>query len=653
MSGSPEPKWPFLPTCLTDILDKETLTVIESGSCERLGRPLTILDFVPQADSFTHRIESVNEKQRYEDFCQFFRDDTHVKGGDRACKTWDIEQARCSLQEFQKRGDPYRLFPCHLGLLDMNYIIQIRGRPVALIFSGQFRPADQGDIQQLLQKLKEEQPADLEFDDSAIEHLQDLAKIVPPVPEDARAKLEQEAFHIQRIAESEFELRKWQREQIFLEDLRNTTHLLKRMDLGHLWETAQTAVRMIREFCNCRYVLFFAGMHENDTVLVPFAQSGLPEDIASNLPHFNWSKARLPTEALNVDKQTFRPEMQTALGSGIRGGHREFFFEAACLIPTAIGDRYRSVLVLGPFGDAVQIADEWHFLSEIARIISLFARIGFEVLLLEQERRRWQNTAKLLTHEFKTALTTITTPIGIARSILQNLHLRETERADEHLKQAEDRSLLLGRITSGTLEGIAIKVEAEDLELQNYSLSALVENCASGFVAAAGARNLELVLEPSLSTLPNVDVDVPRLTIALANLIENAIKYSFSRSRIMIRSHLNIAAGVDQATAVIEVDNIGFEIREEDRQRIFEVGERGGDKTRIKLIPGSGYGLWETRSIVEAHGGEVHVKFYPTAIRKHEGKACRVIFSIEIPLKRKKHSGSQYASETKKTSSAR
>jgi signal transduction histidine kinase len=211
---------------------------------------------------------------------------------------------------------------------------------------------------------------------------------------------------------------------------------------------------------------------------------------------------------------------------------------------------------------------------------------------------------------------------------------------DEHLRQAEDRALLLARITSSTLGGIAIKVEADDLNIQNYSLSALVENCVTGFVATAVARNLELVIDPTISSLPNVDIDVPRVNIALANVVENAIKYSFSKSKVFVRSHLNIASGIDQATAVIEVDNIGFEIREEDRKRIFEVGERGGDQTRIKLIPGSGYGLWETRSIVEAHGGKVNVKFYPTAIRKHEGIANRVIFSIEIPLKRKKFPGS-------------
>ncbi len=651
MIGPSDRKWPFIPTCLTDILDKETLTVIESGSCERLGRPLTILDFDSEADNFVHRIESVNEKQHYEDFCRFLRSEDHVQGGDKACKTGDISQAKRSLQEFQKTGQPYRLFSCHAGLMDMTHIIQIRGRPVALVFSGQFCPVNGDSIRQYLQELMDGCEKDLKSGDAEIEQLQTYAKSLPPLPEDIRARMEKEALHIQRIAESEFELRKWQQEQIFLDKLRKFAHTLKSMDIEQLRKKTETAVRMVKEYCNCDYVLFFAGTHENDTVLMPFAQSGLAENVAQESPHFNWSKAKLPAEKFNVDEQIFSEEAQAAISSGIRGNNHEYFSGAACFIPTAMDDRYRSVLVLGSFGEAVKITDEWHFLTEIARVISFFTRTGFEVLFLEQERRRWKNTATLLTHEFKTTLTTITTPIGIARSIIEKINLREAAQADEHLRQAEDRSLLLGRITSGTLEGIAIKVEADDLEIHNYSLSALVENCATGFVPAAAARNLDLVIEPSISVLPNVDIDVPRMTIALANLIENAIKYSFSRSKIFIRSHLDIASGVDQAMAVIEVDNIGYEIREEDRDRIFEVGERGGDEARIKLIAGSGYGLWQTRSIVQAHGGEVHVKFYPTAIRKHEGKASRVIFSIEVPLKRKKHPGSQYVSETKKTSS--
>ena len=96
------PKWPFIPTCLSDILDKDRLTVIEAGSYDRLGRPLTILDFDSQTGSFSRRIEATNEKRQYEKFCRYFRDETHVKGGDIACKKWDASQAKISLEGISK-----------------------------------------------------------------------------------------------------------------------------------------------------------------------------------------------------------------------------------------------------------------------------------------------------------------------------------------------------------------------------------------------------------------------------------------------------------------------------------------------------------------------------------------------------------------------
>jgi signal transduction histidine kinase len=636
MFGVSRFKWPFVPTCLNDILDKDTLAVIESGSCERLGRPLTILDFDSQTGGFTHRIESVNEKQRYEEFCRFFRNENFVKGGDAACKKRDVEQAKISLQDFQKTGEPYRLFPCHMGLMDMTYIIQIRGRPVALVFSGQFCPPDGSSIHEALQRMGKENNGDINIGEAEKGHLGELASNLTAMPEDARARLEKEALHLQRIAEAEFERRKRQAEQDFLENLRGVANMLSSMDQDQLRYKISQALALIKDFCHCEYALFFTGVQENDTVLTPFAQVGLPASVQSQLPHFNWSKARLPHENFTIDQQNFSGESQKMIGNGLRGDNREYFSNAACFIPTTMGDRYRSVLVLGSFAEKVNIVDERHFIIEIGRIMGLFVRTSLEVLYLEQERRRWKNIAGLLNHEVKTALTTIMTPIGRARSLVQKSGHYDAKRADEFLKKAEDQALLLARITSGTLEGIAIKVEHDDLEFEGYSLSALVENCVNGFLKAAREKNLELVIESSVGALPYADLDVPRITIALANLIENAIKYSFSRSRIFIRSHLNITSGMDQAFAVIEVDDIGFEVREVDLEKIFEIGERGGDTARIKRIPGSGYGLWEARSIVKAHGGEIHVKFHPTEIQKHEGRASRVVFSIEIPLKQRK-----------------
>ena len=139
-------KWPFTPVCLSEIISGDRLAVIESGCCERLGRALTILDYDPDTGGFSHRIESINEKQRYEKFCGLLRDEKRVRGMDEACKVWDMEQAKISLQEFRRTGHPFHSFRCHMGLHDMTYLIQVGERPVAILFSGQYRPAEGIDL---------------------------------------------------------------------------------------------------------------------------------------------------------------------------------------------------------------------------------------------------------------------------------------------------------------------------------------------------------------------------------------------------------------------------------------------------------------------------------------------------------------------------
>ena len=252
MLGVSNSIWPFIPNCLSDILDKDRLEVIESGSYDRLHRPLTILDFDSQTGGFSRRIEATNEKGQYEKFCRYFRDENHVKGGDMACKKWDARQAKISLEEFQKTGDPFRLFPCHLGLMDMTYIIQLRDRPMAIIFSGQFCPSRVENITESLNRIASDSNGDIRIEKEEKENLIMLANDIPPMPEDARERMKVGALHIEQIAEAEFLRRKRQYEQEFLDDLRNAVNMPKEINLDQMREKILLAIRMIKDYCHCK-----------------------------------------------------------------------------------------------------------------------------------------------------------------------------------------------------------------------------------------------------------------------------------------------------------------------------------------------------------------------------------------------------------------
>ena len=99
-----------------------------------------------------------------------------------------------------------------------------------------------------------------------------------------------------------------------------------------------------------------------------------------------------------------------------------------------------------------------------------------------------------------------------------------------------------------------------------------------------------------------VDADRDLLTLALRQLVDNALKYSPSISAIEIRAH----AG---ETVDIAVHNDGSAIPESEQSRIVERFYRG---THARHIPGTGMGLAIVDRIARAHGGTLAVASSPT-----------------------------------------
>jgi signal transduction histidine kinase len=99
----------------------------------------------------------------------------------------------------------------------------------------------------------------------------------------------------------------------------------------------------------------------------------------------------------------------------------------------------------------------------------------------------------------------------------------------------------------------------------------------------------------------NILVDPGRIAQVLRNLVTNAAKYTPAGAPIEIRSWR------DQARVWIEVVDKGPGIAPEDVELIFSKFGRARNKTDNK-IPGLGLGLYLSKRIVEAHGGELIVK---------------------------------------------
>lgn len=152
------------------------------------------------------------------------------------------------------------------------------------------------------------------------------------------------------------------------------------------------------------------------------------------------------------------------------------------------------------------------------------------------------------------------------------------------------------------------------LNLERVNLGAALRDLVDGLEESARASGRQLSL-----VLPTTDIwisaDPARLQQMLLNLLNNALKYTRPGGRISVN------ATVEDALAVVRVDDDGVGISAEVLPRIFELFTREG---RQPEVDGSGVGLAVVKQLAAAHGGFVEARS-----AGHDNGAS---FSLRLPL---------------------
>jgi signal transduction histidine kinase len=138
------------------------------------------------------------------------------------------------------------------------------------------------------------------------------------------------------------------------------------------------------------------------------------------------------------------------------------------------------------------------------------------------------------------------------------------------------------------------------LDLSRATLSTLAAEVLAVYEDIAEDKNIRLTsdVESGLTVV----ADARRLRQVLANLVDNAIKYTPSGGQVTVR------ARQDVGDVRIDVVDTGIGIPPHDLPRIWERLYRG-DQSRAER--GLGLGLSLVRAIVAAHGGTVEVVSEP------------------------------------------
>jgi signal transduction histidine kinase len=138
------------------------------------------------------------------------------------------------------------------------------------------------------------------------------------------------------------------------------------------------------------------------------------------------------------------------------------------------------------------------------------------------------------------------------------------------------------------------------LQRQPVVVAALVQEAVDLY--ADVAEDKQIVLEQEIPADLEIEGDAARLRQVLANLIDNALKYTGPGGRV------RVTATGETARVTVRVEDTGIGIEPDDIPRVWDRLYRG-DRSRSER--GLGLGLSLVKAIVEAHGGRVAVESVP------------------------------------------
>jgi signal transduction histidine kinase len=228
--------------------------------------------------------------------------------------------------------------------------------------------------------------------------------------------------------------------------------------------------------------------------------------------------------------------------------------------------------------------------------------------LLELQRLR-QETSDLIVHDLRNPLSLISGAINMLELTLPE-DVLETNRElvdlvninCERMKRLVDSLLDITQMESG---------EAQ-LMFAPENLSYLIQKTFDR--TAAILRSYDITIQSSIPPdLPTVMIDEEKIDRVLANLMDNAIKFTPTGGRV------TIVAEEQAENVLVSVTNTGPTIPPEDRERIFD---RFAHASVSKKSRGFGLGLTFCRLAVEAHGGQIWVE------PGEGGQGNRFVFSL-------------------------
>ena len=258
------------------------------------------------------------------------------------------------------------------------------------------------------------------------------------------------------------------------------------------------------------------------------------------------------------------------------------------------------------YGEDMLMIDDFTETEEISANINAMLK---NMKVLDESRQEFVSN---VSHELKTPLTSM----KVLADSLTGQEGAPVELYQEFMSDIASEIDRENKIITDLLSLVKMDKAADSINISTVNVNESLELIMKRLMPIAEKQNIELVLE--IFRPVTAEIDETKMSLALTNLIENAIKYNDKPD-----GWVHVSLNADHQYFYVKVEDNGIGIPEDSLDHIYERFYRV-DKSHSREIGGTGLGLAITRNVILMHRGAI--KAFST-----EGEGT--IFTVRIPLK--------------------
>lgn len=246
---------------------------------------------------------------------------------------------------------------------------------------------------------------------------------------------------------------------------------------------------------------------------------------------------------------------------------------------------------------------------EIEEIGTAFNHMTDKLQQIDESRKQFVAN---VSHELKT-------PLSSVKVLADSLLMQPDAPKELYQEFFEDINAEIQRettIINDLLTLVTLDKNENELNISETNINLLIESILKRLKPLADIKGIEMIFESYREVI--AEIDNTKISLAVTNLIENAIKYNIENGWIKVKLNSN------HKNAHIVIMDSGIGIPKESIDKIFERFYRV-DKTRSRETGGTGLGLSITHQAILMHQG---------FIRCNSKINSGTTFKVSLPLKR-------------------